>query len=179
MVEVLLNGDQIEELAGDGSRVLIYPELYKYKSIEELFSNGIKKNLILYLQDKQGNDYSGHWVALTKHNDIVTFMDPYGIIPDNQIDWNPKDKQKRLNQDENYLTRLLHDYSRRGGIVEYNEMRFQKRGSNINTCGRHAGIWSRFHEVPLVIYQNMFKKLRENGHNLDEVSVELSDPLIN
>ena len=178
-MDVLLNGDQIKKIAGDNSIILSYPELYKYKSIEDLFNNGINKIIILYLQEKHQNSMMGHWCLLTKYlnSNKVCFYDPYGLMPDSQLKWNDKEERIELNQEHNYLTRLLYNYSKNHGKVEYNEMKFQKRDPNINTCGRWAGIRAYFFNIPLETYQNMFKRIKNKGYDLDEVSVFISDYL--
>lgn len=177
-MEYLLDGNEISDVSGDNTLILSYPELYEYNSIEDLFSNGIEKVIILYLQDKNGNNMNGHWVCLTKYKNIVSFFDPYSYMPDSQIKWNDKKQRLKLNQDENYLTKLLLDYANRGGIVEYNDMKFQKHDPNINTCGRHCAIRARFYEIPLKKYQNLFKEMKKKGFNLDELSVDLSNEIV-
>lgn len=174
MTEKLLDGEEMQRLAGRDALILSYPDLYKYNSIEDLFRN-YNKIIILYLQTPN----SGHWCCLSKYGKIVTFFDPYALMPDSEIKWNSKEKQQALNQEENYLTRLLYNFARKGGDVEYNEMRFQEKNPNINTCGRHAGIRAHFYQIPLEQYQQMFRELRNQGINLDQASVVISDMLLN
>lgn len=179
-MEVLLDGGQLKTLAGDNSIILSYPELYKYDSIESLFSNGIKKVVILYLQEKNGNNMRGHWCLLTKHKNKVSFFDPYSLMPDSQLKWNTKEEKEELDQDERHLTKLLLDFAEKGGNVEYNEVRFQKKHPMINTCGRHVGVRARFYDIPLTKYQRLFKVTKKNtGMTYDEIIVNLSDYLLN
>lgn len=172
MVDVLLDGNQLLKLAGNDAIIKSYPELYNYDSVEDLFSGGINKIIILYLNEKDGNSMSGHWCLLTKYKNIVDFFDPYGLMPDSEIDWNSKEDRIKLNQNKRYLTKLLYNYD---GKVNYNEMRFQKKDKNINTCGRHTGLRAHFYKIPLTKYQNMFKKMREKGFDLDRLAVYISN----
>lgn len=177
-MEVLLDGGQVEKLAGLNSIVLTYPELYNYKSIKQLFSKKISKVIILYLQEANEQGMSGHWCLLTKRDNTVEFFDSYSLMPDSQLKWNNKAEKEELNQKSNYLTKLLYDYCKSGGTVLYNEMRFQKKDPTVNTCGRFVGLRAHFHDIPLKKYQQIFKNIRKKGFNLDEVSVFLSDELL-
>lgn len=179
MTHVLLNGDQMKQISGNDSIILSYPELYKYKSIENLFNNGINKVIILYLQEKHENNMMGHWCLLTKYlnQNKVCFYDPYGFMPDSQLKWNDKEERIELNQEHNYLTLLLYNYSKNNGKVEYNEMKFQKKDPSINTCGRHVSVRAHFFNIPLETYQHMFKRMRNKGFDLDNLIVLISDLL--
>lgn len=174
-MDVELTGDDMKKLAGPDSLILSYPELYKYKTIEQLFSNGINKIIILYLQTPN----SGHWCCLTLNNNIVTFFDPYNLMPDSELKFNKQILNKELNQEHTYLTKLLLDFAIKGGTVEYNEMRFQKLSNGVSTCGRHAGLRARYYQIPLNKYQKIFKDLKKEGYDLDKVSIFISDYLLN
>jgi len=178
MVSKELTGTEIAELIGTDGLVITYPELYRYDSIDELFSNGINKVVILYLQDKRGETYQGHWVVLTKHRNRVLFFDSYGILPDNELRWNNSTDNRELNQHRgNYLTTLLKDYADRGGTVEYNEKRFQEHNHGVNTCGRYAVLRAIFYRVPLKTFQRVLDDIRRAGVKLDEAVVCLTDSL--
>lgn len=178
MTSKLLSDDEVKKVA-NGCKIIDYPSLDEYESIEDLMEDN-DKIILLYLNDKTPNAIIGHWCALTRYPGVekVCFMDPYGILPDNQLKWHPKEKRIELEQTEPHLTRLLSDYANRGGKVEYNEMKFQEKDDDIATCGRHSGLRCRFHDVPLKQYQNIFKKQRKNGKNLDELVTVITDKLI-
>lgn len=176
----LLTDDDVKHISGPGTIVINYPELYKYKSIEQLFAHG-PKVIILYLTDRDDVNrmFSGHWVALTKYGNHVTHFDSYGLLPDSEIKFNKTaSKRKRLNQNINYLTRLLYNYAKKGGVVEYNEYRFQKHGSSINTCGRHSALRARFYKTPLEDYQKAFINARKKGANLDDLVTQITNQFI-
>lgn len=172
-----LSNEDVQKIAGDDTKVINYPDLYQYKSIEQLFNN-TQKVIILYLTDvdHQDQSYFGHWVALTIRENHIVFFDSYGYMPDSEIKFN-KSQQKReeLNQTSNYLTKLLYEYCLKGKIVEYNQYKFQKKGGRIATCGRWASIQTRFKNIPLDTFQKVFITLRKNGHNLDDVVTDLTN----
>lgn len=177
-MEYLLTGEDMTDLAGHDTKIMSYTDLYNHKDIESLFDDGHDNIIVLYVQDKSGNSISGHWVCLNKYPNMISFFDPYGLMPDSQLDFNSKKKKEELNLKHRYLNDLLLDYTERGGKVEFNEMRFQKKDKKIATCGRHVGIRCHFSEIPLKRYQNIFKKMRDKGFDLDEVAVDLSNAIV-
>lgn len=192
--EYLLNDEDVLKIAGNGSIVMSYPELYKYNSIDELFNSGVTKILLLYLTDKDDKnmDYTGHWCALvkprtyalrpTKYNHIL-FFDSYGLLPDSEIKFNKNvSKRRHLNQNHNYLTKLLYDFSKMGNVVEYNEYRFQAKGSNINTCGRWASFFALCSDnMTMTEFQHLFISLRKSikPHTLDDLITSITNFIIN
>lgn len=174
----LLSGNDVLTIAGKDAIVLDYPQLYNYPSIESLFTNGINKILLLYLTSQNDNEYMGHWVALVKRGNHVVHFDSYGLMPDSEIKFNDMKKRQELNQNINYLTRLLYDYCLKGGIVEYNQYHFQKHGTRINTCGRWASLYAHFYEIPLPTFQQMLLDMRKAGWNLDNLVTELTNEFL-
>lgn len=175
MVDKLLTDDEVLKISGKNSMLLTYPQLYNYYSIDDLFNNDIKKIIILYLHDHN----KGHWCLLTKYDNQkkVSFFDPYGLMPDQQLKWNDKDRNYLLNQHSNYLTLLLYQYD---GKVEYNDYKFQKFEPHINTCGRWIGIRSRYYLIPLDIFIKQFENEKNNyGIDLDNLIVEMTDEILN
>ncbi len=49
----------------------------------------------------------GHWAALFKYNGLYEHFDSYGLMPDSELKCIGEKKNRQLNQDEPYLTRLL------------------------------------------------------------------------
>lgn len=173
MVSKELSGREIQDMIGEDGMVICYPQLYDYDSIEELFHNGeLNKIVILYLQEPE----LGHWVVLTRYKNVLSFFDSYGIMPDNELNWNSKTKNESLDQAEgNYLTKLMHDYH---GTVEYNEKRFQEHSRNINTCGRYCVLRALSYRMPLKKFQEILDSIRKAGVNLDDAIVFMTDSLL-
>ena len=53
----------------------------------------------------------------------------------------------------------------------------QAEEPNVNTCGRNVAVRGHFYKIPLERYQNIFKKLRNDNYDLDEVITYLSENL--
>jgi hypothetical protein len=114
----LLSNSDIEPYVG---RVLVYEEL-RDLSAQELLD--MLPVAILYQQTKN----TGHWTALLKTPDGITFFDSYGYIVDSEF------KELEYKQ-PHYLAELLVELS---NIVQinYNQYRFQEMKEGVNTCGR-------------------------------------------
>lgn len=173
-MEYELSDGDIKAIAGAGTKIMTYPQIMQHDTLESMFGKA-NKVVILYLNEQNGNSYQGHWCLITRHNGNVVFFDSYGLMPDEQLKFHSKSRQRELGQTHNHLTRLLAESPL---PVEYNEMKFQKKIRGVNTCGRHVGLRAKFYQVPLVTYQKLFKNLAKSGINLDMASVELTDPII-
>ncbi len=174
MTSYELSNHDIKKIAGPKSKIMTYPQVMQHDTLDSMFGTA-DKVIILYLNDATGNSYQGHWCLVSRYDGKVSFWDPYGLLPDSQLNFNSKAKQKELTQTYNHLTRLLYD-SRTP--VEYNEMRVQKKTKGINTCGRHVGLRAKYYKIPLKEYQKKLKEMRKNGHNLDDLAVQLTYPII-
>jgi hypothetical protein len=132
IVDIPLNGYQMQQLNPDAV-IHTYTDLYKYKTVDELFRN-TNKIIILYLIQSKNQ---GHWCCLFKQNSSIrgfpcyNFFDPYGIICDGQLDWLSKEKKDELNEQNKYLLELLKDVP-----CYYNYINFQNKHSQ--TCGDHT-----------------------------------------
>lgn len=181
-MERLLTGEEIKQLAGSNTRVILYPELNNCDTIEQLFGND-DKLIILYITDEEQDSIVGHWVLLTKQNrngrNIVEFSDSYGMQPDDEIKFNSREKQERFDQKDRSLTRLLYEFSLgKKNEVHYNEMKLQKLSKGVNSCGRWVALRAKFYKIPLRHYQKIWKDLKQEGYNLDDVAVALTDELL-
>jgi hypothetical protein len=184
-MEKLLDDAEVKKLAGKDAKVLTYPELSNYANLDHLFGHK-NKVIILYLNDRDGNNFIGHWVLLLRTKDktgreVIEFNDSYSNEIDEYFDDVHTGERRRLGQDRGFLSRLLYDYcqySNPDAKLIYNEIPFQKVAPNINTCGRWVGLRGHFSEIPLDIYQREFKKLKREGYNLDKVVVALTNQLL-
>ena len=118
-----LSGKEMLKLNPD-ARLLKYTDLYKYDNIEDVFRDK-KKVIILYLLQ---NDYCGHWVCLFLNHKGINYYDSYGVPYDYQLDILTPEKRKQLNEEKDYLSKLLEPYP-----VYYNEITYQGKGTE--TCG--------------------------------------------
>jgi len=129
-----LTGDEIERLIGKPP--VIYSDLVKYKTLEELLGKE-RYCIILYQTSSKTN---GHFVAITAYdNGIVSYRESYG--------YNPIQVKELCAYDDampRYIVQLLAPYQ-----VEYNTFDFQQKGKGISTCGRWSSIFCRMRNVPL------------------------------
>lgn len=129
--KIALSNFDILKLLDNKCNIVLYPNIHKYKDIDELLGSfGVC--IILY----ETQPKYGHWIAILKTDkDSIEYFNPYGGVPDNALDSIPKKFKISSNQNLPYLSVLMHD-SRYN--LYYNEFRFQKLNKNIKTCGRHC-----------------------------------------
>ena len=77
-----LSDDDIKQILGKSCKIIMYPDLEKYNSIDLLLPSPNDFCIILLIEDQNKYNISGHWVALLKYNGIYEFFDPYGNPPD-------------------------------------------------------------------------------------------------
>lgn len=134
-----LSGNDIMRILNFRTKVILYPEIINYSTIEELLSP-YGCVVILYMQDKTNNSYFGHWCCLfqIEGTNKLEFFDPMGIFCDDELDMK-MNEQFRIQNGLQYplLTYLLFN-NRHKYKLTYNQYKFQKRNENINTCGRHC-----------------------------------------
>lgn len=160
--EKALSGSDILKLLNGRTRVMKYSELSKVDDINQLLF-GYDSCVILILSKEN----YGHWVCLTRNNNILEFFDSYGYFIDDPIYFKNTSKYFRTvnKQDYPHLTYLLlknsNDY-----VITYNELVFQKTAPNISTCGRHVVCRIRYKKMDLYEYYDYLKSI---GSDLDKV----------
>jgi hypothetical protein len=126
-----LSGDEILDALNHKTKILIYTDLKKYNSVNELL-NPYGCVVILYLNSKN----MGHWTCLFRNKDNHNeFFDSYGLPPDSELAYIPNEKRIELKQLSPLLSKLLLKDKRK---IIYNNHRLQKLAPKINTCGRHV-----------------------------------------
>ena len=146
-------------------RLIMYKELKGIDDIEILLPTHKSYFIILYPVHSESN---GHWVVLTRYNDIIEYLDSYGNAPDIPLKW----YHEKI---EPYLTNLLNNTNLE---VVYNTIDFQnKKDSNLATCGAYTvfRVLSML-ELKANLEQNnaLLKKLKKdsNGKSYDDIVVE-------
>lgn len=144
-IDYSLSSQDMKDQLENKCNLVTYKEIKNYKTIDELLGKH-KKCVILYLSS---SNY-GHWTCIYEHNGKIFFFDSYGIIPNGQFKFIPKGINKALEQDHNYLLKLLYDSKK---PIEYNEYTLQGKGTS--TCGK----WVTFRlKYPWLSIED-FKKL--------------------
>lgn len=128
----LTDGDLERHLGVKPSEIIKYSDLDNYKDITDLLPTD-KSFKIILIEDSYN---SGHWVGVMRYNKTIEYFNSYGAKWD--TDWKFINKMRRLilGQSTNEMTRLCEKASKDGWNVIWNKNRFQKIGSQIQTCGR-------------------------------------------
>lgn len=166
----LFTDRQILKVAGPETKLITYPDLKRYQSIEEVFGNK-NKVIILYVHDESNSSISGHWCCVIRHPNSYEFFDSYSMMPDDIIIMKSKKDRLNTHQEHNYLSKLLFDSD---DPIEYNEYPYQEVSNDINTCGAHTGIRCRFSDISLPDYQHIFNTLKSHGVDTDKIVIELA-----
>ncbi len=158
-----LSDKDILRLTDNKTKVIMYPELAQYETLDDVFGDHDSITL-LYLQKEN----LGHWCCVNFINDsTIEFFDPYGIFIDDELEFTSPKMQQRLNQRLPVLSKLFKESPYK---LTYNEHQFQELGSNIATCGRHCVVRIVNREKPLKIYKNMIKSLeRKTSLDADDI----------
>ena len=172
-----LSDKDISNIIGPSQcEVVTYPQLSKYKSINQMFANKPVK-VILYVNEKTGNTLSGHWTIATKNGNRVDYLDSYGGLPDEpMVEWYSDQHKEETGQDVNYLSRMCHKFIKEGGSVHYNNKQLQKFSPDINTCGRYCALFGRNYKIGVEKFDKILRKeAKGNGIGLDGYVTQLSN----
>lgn len=153
---IALSDQDVLKLVEGKAKILIYSDLAKYKTLDEALGS----HAAAFLLYESKPDY-GHWTVLFRLlnedgtlSDTVEFFDPYGTFPDCELEWIPKHFREMSGQMYPQLTWLLYHSPYN---LTYNEHKFQKHGSGINTCGRWSALRLVFRKLPLKRFAEIFK----------------------
>lgn len=135
------------------TNIISYPEIYRYKSLDELLYPG-DSCVILY----EYKDHFGHWCCIFKapySPNTVEFFDPYGKIIDTEFKFVPEDFQKKHYPDNKYLSKLVYGS---GYNLEFNDYPIQnEKNKDIATCGAHCAIRLENKSIPIDNYYKIIK----------------------
>lgn len=130
--------------------IVTYPELSEYSSIDDVLGK-YGAAIILYLTKKK----YGHWVAIFKVNrHQIEFFDPYGLRPDDQLDFINQHFRVENNEKKPHLSYLLYNSPY---TVTYNDDRLQKMIKDVSTCGRWCAIRIVLRKLKLPDFVRIFK----------------------
>jgi len=134
-------------------KIISYPELERYKSINELFGK-YKYISLLYTSDESK---VGHWVLLIKHSpQEIELFDSYAYKPDNLLKFFKKNNKIEMFP---LLTSLLNE----SGIkkLHYSKKRIQRLRNDIGVCGRWVIIRVIYDLLGLTL-ADMIKDVKNN-----------------
>ena len=135
-MDIPLSNTQINKAVGpDSYDILLYKDLHKYDSIEQLFYEDDLR--IILIESKAG---VGHWVSLIKDGDSFVYFDSYGREPSYWIQFLKPFYRNLLGEDIDEIKRLA-----RGKKLIYNKMKLQGKDSSI--CGRWQILFYDMHKM--------------------------------
>lgn len=149
--KIALSNKQILNLVNNKANVILYPELYKFKTIDELIYPYDACFLLFETKPK-----FGHWCVIIKYNNTIEFFDSYSGYPDDVLSYIPEDFREISHQNYPYLTQLLYECPYK---IEFNDHKYQKYNTDINTCGRHCAMRILFKNLDLKKYDKLIKLL--------------------
>lgn len=128
-----LSGEEIQKLTG--VYPIVYSELSKYKTLEQLLEKTKKPYAIILFQTSSYSD--GHYNSIGINFEGNPFeFDSYGYTEQEIKELAAFDKKLPA-----YITPLLEDYARRKNKkVLRNYTDYQSKMGNVADCGRYAGL---------------------------------------
>jgi hypothetical protein len=153
---IALSDSDVLKLINNKANLEVYPNLNRYKTIDELLGN-YGACIILY----EAEPNYGHWCCIFKvNNDTLEYFNPYGGYndgsPDDTLKNIPYDFRIKSNQYYPYLSVLMYNSPYK---LSYNEIKFQKHDNNIKTCGRWCALRILFRDYNLYDFENIIKYL--------------------
>lgn len=142
------SGRDILTITDHNTRIITYPELYNYKTIDEVV---YPHNNVTLLYETAEN--YGHWVCLIKHDNglepYYEFFCSYGLKVDKALSFIPEKFRKQNNEEFPILSKMLKDS---GYPVVYNNYPLQQFYDDVASCGRHVAFRLVMCDLPLNKY---------------------------
>jgi hypothetical protein len=166
-MNVALSGDQIVELLDNKVKIVPYNEISEYDTIDELLAP-YGRAIILYMSKPN----YGHWVLIHKlRGKKIEVCDSYGLVPDDELKFIPKEFRKASNQLRNHLSHLLADSKYQ---IHYNNHRLQSLEGGISTCGRWCVLRAINNDMNIDQFAKLVKKeAKEKNISLDQLVTQL------
>jgi len=159
----ILQTDEAYELSGTdiqnaiGIYPITYDKLANMQNINDLFA--ASKNdmaIILYLSSWN----SGHYTALWRNKNRISFFDSYGLKEDAELNYLPF----YLDQGgKPHLTRLINNALSSGYTIDYNKFHLQASKTDTSTCGMWAVSRLRMRNLS---HEQFFKLFTENKQEI-------------
>jgi len=141
-----LAGNEVLEPFANNLGFMLYEKLYTFNSLPEVLQ-GKDGVVILYQYTK----YQGHYCLLMKREgNKYEWFDSLGYQPDYELKYFPYDKEPQLSN-------LIRRHMNSGGIVNYNNYKFQRDTDGVSTCGRWCICRYAFKELDLREFTQLIK----------------------
>lgn len=160
---------EIIKRLGGRTKVLMYDEFKRYVALEDAMKPW--DNLVFLLRTEE--DF-GHWMAIKRNFNRISFFDSYGDFPDVQKKYVKAKFLEKSNQKYNKLCELLYEASFKF-TIEFSEYKLQRKSNDVATCGQWCCL---FIESGLMV--DDFKTYIDSfgDENKDETCVKLFYELI-
>lgn len=149
--DIALSNHDILKLLDNKVNIVLYPDLHKYISIDQILYP-YDCCIILY----EAKPKYGHWIALIKKGDVIEFFNPYGGLPDASLKLIDPVFRVKSHQLLPHLKMLMFKSSYE---LNYNEFQFQGKGFDIKTCGRHCVVRVLCKDINIYQYKNLLDQL--------------------
>jgi hypothetical protein len=150
--------------------IVRYEELAEYDSIEELLPES-RSAIVLFVATEGPS--SGHWCAVMRSDMNIYFFDSYGLRPDKNLLFAPRNLRKGLNQSKPHLSYLLNHALKTGFKISFNEVKYQSDNVSIQTCGRWVVSRISFNKYEQNNEPENYKKLIQDKMKSYEVFSDL------
>ena len=157
----LSNNQIIKELGPPSEDVLLYKDLHKYDSIDELF---LEDNLRIILIESSPS--YGHWISLIKDGDTYIHFDSYGREPDYWVQFLKPFYRTLLGDDPAEVKRLS-----RGRKLVWNKVKLQ--GKDSSTCGRWQVAWAEAYNMGYSLKQFLAFLKKNKTTTYDDLVIKL------
>ena len=171
-METPLSNFQLESALGKGTKTIVYADLRKYNTIEELLPK-IGSFQIILLRD---NPSSGHWVCIErKSEDLYYYFNSFGESYNQDLYLISSSIRKMLGSFDNYLNDLLKNKK-----VEIMNKKFQQDYSAV--CGRWCVLFIIMTTKLMYSMKEFIKFIQEKKKelqlkNYDELVLKLTDTI--
>lgn len=148
-----------------GVRIVRYSNLNQFPNIYSLLPKTPSGAIVLY----ENRPKDGHWCAIARNCKGLFFFDPYGEMPDKQLDYAQFSKARVLHGGDRSISDLLATFK---GPIAYNPHDYQHESPDVATCGRHSVNFIReiFGGGTLDSYYDKMKATeKKTGLNADEI----------
>jgi len=146
-------------------KIVRYKSLNKFPNLQALLPKEPSAAIVLY--ENQPKD--GHWCALARNKHGLYFFDPYGEMPDKQLEYAQFSRSRVLHGGDKSISDLLATYR---GPIHYNPVDYQAESPDVATCGRHSVNFIReiYGGGTLDSYYERMKNAEKHtGLNADEI----------
>lgn len=130
------SADQIKKALDGNVKIILYQDISNVYDIKNLFN---ESNHVV-IDYPVNSRFSGHFVCMIYKQDKnqISYFDPYGFNERQDIK-----NAKWLRHNESLsnqlsLPYLFDKFTKQGGTIDYNTIRYQEISGQISTCARHC-----------------------------------------